>query len=148
MDDTTHVTLDEPAQDEFLGTGGTGVLSLSGDPDQPPHSVPVSYGYDQVERVFYFRIAVGPDSEKPSLTDRAVTFVTYRELDDGYRSVVAQGHLEAVDDEAIATETLAGLDRVDLALFDVFERSIREVDFEFYRLDPQRQTGRVENPTD
>ena len=64
MSDLDAVRMDEDERDEFLGRAGTGVLSLSTADGDPPHSVPVSYGYDPVEAVFYFRVAVGEGSGK------------------------------------------------------------------------------------
>jgi nitroimidazol reductase NimA-like FMN-containing flavoprotein (pyridoxamine 5'-phosphate oxidase superfamily) len=130
-------------RDEFLGDGGTGVLSLATGED-PPHTVPVSYGYDVTAETFYFRLAAGSDGAKGELADRSVTFVTYEKGAEKWQSVVAKGRLEDVEAEGIETETLAGLDRVEIPLIDLFERPLREVTFEFYRLVPEEFTGRVE----
>ena len=140
------VTMDDAERDEFLGVGGVGVLSLSHENGEyePPHSVPVSYGYDEHEETFYFRLSVGADSEKPPLTDRAVTFVTYDTVDDQWHSVVASGRLERTTDSDISTESLAGLDRVGIPLVDIFGRPTADVQFEFYRLVPDSLTGRRE----
>jgi len=138
----TSETMGDETRDRFLGRGGTGVLSLATD-DGPPHAVPVSYGYDRAETVFYFRLAVGHGRTKEPLPDRAVTFVTYDD-EDGWRSVVAEGHLEGVEREGIETETLEGLHRVDIPLFDSFDHPTREVSFEFYRLVPTTLTGHVQ----
>ena len=143
MSDDSPVTMSPEAIEEFLGTGGTGVMSLSSDGDGPPHSVPVSYGYDPADGVFYFRLAVGADSAKGDVADRPVTFVTYGE-DDGWRSVVARGHLERVEETDAPNEALAGLGRVDIPIADVFEASTRNVQFAFVRLDPDDLTGREE----
>ncbi|WP_128226400.1 pyridoxamine 5'-phosphate oxidase family protein [Halobacteriaceae archaeon SHR40] len=137
------ITMTDEQRDEFLGNGGTGVLSLSAGEDSP-HSVPVSYGYDSSTETFYFRLAVGADSSKADAEDSHVSFVTYDETDEGWQSVVAQGQLEGVESEGIEVETLAGLDRVDIPLVDIFEGPIREISFEFYRLVPDELTGRVE----
>lgn len=131
-------------RDEFLANGGTGVLSLSAG-DDPPYSVPVSYGYDLSTGIFYFRLAVGADRSKGELEDRPVPFVTYHETDVGWQSVVANGRLEDIEREGIETETLEGLEHVDMPLIDIFERPLREVTFEFYRLVPDEMTGRVES---
>lgn len=136
-----QMTADE--RNEFLKNGGTGVLSLSTD-DGPPHSVPVSYGYDASTETFYFRLATGADSSKGDIEDGHVSFVTYDETDDGWRSVVARGQLEHVESEGIEIETLEGLDRVDIRLVDIFEAPLREVAFQFYRLAPDELTTRVE----
>lgn len=147
MSADSPVEMDGSERDEFLGNGGTGVISLSAAADDPPHSVPVSYGYDAAETTFYFRLATGPDGSKGELEDRPVSFVTTAE-NDRWRSVVARGRLEDVEDEGIATDTLEGLDRVDIPLVDVFHRPLREVEFAFYRLVPDELTARVEAKTD
>jgi len=134
-------------RDEFLGRSGTGVLSLSTAGDDPPHSVPVSYGYDPVDEVFYFRLAVGEESGKANPTDRGTTFVTYGERDGRWRSVVASGQLVSTTDESLSTESLAGLERTkQIPIVDVFGEPTSQVEFRFYRLDPDRLTGRVERP--
>ncbi len=136
-------------RDEFLGRSGTGVLSLSTGADDSPHSVPVSYGYDPVEAVFYFRLAVGAGSEKADPTDRGVTFVTYGERDGRWMSVVGSGRLVSTTDESISAESLAGLERTGrIPIVDVFGEPTSQVEFELYRLDPDRITGRVERPMD
>ncbi|GGN95997.1 MULTISPECIES: pyridoxamine 5'-phosphate oxidase family protein [Haloarcula] len=146
MESDHPVSMADDEVDEFLGNGGTGVLSLSRTAVHSPHSVPVSYGYDANARTFYFRLAVGPESSKTDLDDRPVSFVVHRQVDDRWQSVVATGQLEDLAESDIATETLSGLDRVDIPLIDIFEEPTRVVDFEFYRLVPEALTGRVESP--
>ena len=145
MDTADAVRMEADERDEFLGTSGVGVLSLAVSRTESPHSVPVSYGYDPTESAFYFRLAVGPKSGKGELENRAVTFVTVGTVDDRWKSVVANGRLRSTTDEAIETEALAGLDRVlTIPLFDVFGRPTSDVPFEFYQLQPEQLTGRVE----
>ena len=140
--------MSEDERDAFLGAGGTGVLSLSGESDEPPHSVPVSYGYDSSTGAFYFRLAVRPDSEKGELVDRPATFVTYGQPEDRWQSVVARGRLESTTEESIAIETLEGLSGVDLQYVDIFGQPLRTVSFEFYRLVPETMGTRHESHTD
>jgi nitroimidazol reductase NimA-like FMN-containing flavoprotein (pyridoxamine 5'-phosphate oxidase superfamily) len=143
------VQMADDERDEFLGRSGTGVLSLSTPGDDPPHSVPVSYGYDPVEEVFYFRLAVGQESGKANPTDRGTTFVTYGERDGQWKSVVASGRLVSTTDESLSTESLAGLERTrQIPIVDVFGKPTSQVEFEFYRLDPDRLTGRAERSMD
>ncbi len=87
----TDPTLSDDERDAFLGDGGTGVLSFSTGEAEPPHATPVSYGYDEVESDFYFRLAVDDDSAKRAPTDRLVTFVVHGQSDDEWQSVVAAG---------------------------------------------------------
>lgn len=149
MTDTTSIEMDADERDDFLGNGGTGVIAFSTpDADEAPHAVPVSYGYDAREETLYFRLALGAGSEKQALVDRPVTFVVYDHEDDGWRSVVATGRLDAVDEESIATETLPGLDRVHIPLVDMFGAPPGDVPFGFYRLAADRLTGRKESKTE
>ncbi|WP_255149074.1 pyridoxamine 5'-phosphate oxidase family protein [Halorarius halobius] len=143
MDETSPVALDGDAITEFLGTGGTGVISLSAG-DDPPVSRPVSYGFDAETRSFYFRLAAPADSEKAGRLDGPASFVVYGETVDGWRSVVATGSLAPVGEETVDTELLEGLRRVHIPLFDVFDHDTRDVPFQFVRLDPDSLTGLAE----
>lgn len=139
--------LSEDERDEFLGRGGTGVVSFATDADEAPHSVPVSYGYDREEATFYFRFAVGSGSGKGDLDGRPVSFVSYRRVDGRWHSVVAGGRLESTTDGDVAVESLEGLERAHIPLFDVFDEPTAEVPFEFYRLRPRSLTARAEAST-
>ncbi|WP_018258932.1 pyridoxamine 5'-phosphate oxidase family protein [Halomicrobium katesii] len=143
MSKENPVSMSAAERDEILDSGGTGVLSLAAG-DEPPHSIPVSYGYDAAASTFYFRLAVGVDTTKGDLDDRPASFVTYREESGDWQSVVARGRLEDVEREGIEIETLEGLEHVDIPLVDIFDRPLREVSFEFYRLVPDELTGRTE----
>jgi nitroimidazol reductase NimA-like FMN-containing flavoprotein (pyridoxamine 5'-phosphate oxidase superfamily) len=147
MSDLEAIEMDGDERDDFLGAGGTGVIALSSADEESPHAVPVSYGYDGTEDVFYFRLSTGPDSEKGPLADRPVTFVTYGAADDDWRSVVAKGRLRSTTAESIAIESLEGLENVQIPLVEIFGRPTAEITFEFYRLDPEELTGRKEAST-
>lgn len=147
MSDTESVTMDADERDAFLDTGGTGVLSFPSSDDESPHSVPVSYGYDGSETTFYFRLAVGPDSDKGDAAGRPVTFVVYGQQDGNWRSVIVEGHLERTTETSVATESLEGLRRVHIPLVDIFGRPARDVPFEFYRLVSEEMTSRKESGT-
>lgn len=138
--------LDAEKRDALLGRGGTGVISFATDEETPPHSVPISYGYDAENTTFYFRLAIGEDHAKSAFVDRPVTFVVHGEENDRWESVVATGRLETTDTEGIETETLDGLDRVHIPLVDIFDAPARTVSFEFVRLVPENLTGRKESP--
>ncbi|ELZ93961.1 hypothetical protein C440_10088 [Haloferax mucosum ATCC BAA-1512] len=145
MTDTTAVEMGDEERDEFLGAGSTGVISFSTPDGDAPHSIPVSYGYDAVEETFYLRLNLGGD--KSDVIDHPVSFVVYGQEDDTWRSVVATGQLEEVTEDAIATETLQGLERVHIPLVDIFGVPSREISFGFYRLAPAELTGRKESTT-
>lgn len=148
MDDHHPTAMDDDARDELLGTGGTGVVSVPRGADEPPYTVPVSYGYDAEGGQFYFRLAFGRDSDKHDVVEDGtpVSFVTYRETPDGWGSVVATGRLEAVDEDHSDTDVLEGMRHIDIPLFDVFEEGTRTLEFRFFRLSPDSLTGRRERP--
>ena len=139
--------MDADERDSFLGTGGTGVISFPRADDSPPHSIPVSYGYDRSEEAFYFRLAVGSDSDKRDAAGSSVTFVVYGQQDDTWRSVVVNGRLTETSEASVATESLEGLQRVHIPLVDIFGRPVKDVPFGFYRLAPDEMTARKESPT-
>ena len=139
--------MDADERDAFLGTGGTGVISFPGSDGESPHSVPISYGYDQSKTTFHFRLAVGSDSNKEPAAGRHVTFVTYGQRDDRWQSVVAKGRLEETTKESIAVASLEGLQQVHIPLVDIFGRPTSDVPFEFYRLVPDEMTCRKETNT-
>lgn len=144
-----ELQLSESQRDTFLTRVDTGTLSLGTPTGEAPHSIPVSFGYDAVESEFFFRIADLPPQEKGELDDRPVTFVTYGDDSEigGYVSVIAKGALECTKKEGIATETLAGLERVTIPFVDIFGERPADIDFSFYRLAPETLTGRKETMT-
>lgn len=150
MEDTRSVTMDEDERTEFLGTGGTGVASFPRGADEPPYSVPVSYGFDGEREDFYFRLAFSTESEKSGVIGdrKPVSFVTYRQTDDGWRSVVASGKLEEVTEAAIDSAVVTAMRRIHIPLVDVFDREPRELEFRFFRLDPAELHGKREARTE
>ncbi len=147
MSEKESIAMDADERDAFLGTGGTGVISFPSSGDEPPHSVPVSYGYDRSETTFYFRLAVGPDSEKGDVAGRHVTFVIYGQKDENWQSVIVKGRLEETTEASIATESLEGLQQVHIPLVDIFGEPVKDVPFEFYRLVSDEMTSRKESST-
>lgn len=147
MSDTESMAMDADERDAFLGTGGTGVISFPSPGDEPPHSVPISYGYDRSETTFYVRLAVGPDSDKGDVAGRPVTFVLYGQRDEDWRSVIVKGRLEETTEASAATESLEGLQHVHIPLVDIFGQPVKDVSFEFYRLVPDEMTSRKESST-
>lgn len=142
------IELSETERDRFLGNGGTGVLGFTTGRDDPPYSIPVSYGYDATETTFYFRLVVDGDSGKREFLDRPVSFVVYGQEDDEWHSVVGTGRLESTTDPDAETDVLAGLERVHIPVVDIFGRPPKEIHFEFYRLVPDRLSGRKESKTE
>lgn len=133
---------------EFLGDGGTGVLSFATDPDESPVSIPVSYGFNADERTFYFQLSFPDESEKATVVDRPVSFVAYDRIDGLWRSVVASGRLEDVADAAYESTAVQGMWAVQIPRVDIFERPRNEITFRDFLFDPETLSGRKEVPSD
>jgi len=130
--------------DDFLGNGGTGVLSFSAGVEESPLSIPVSYGYDAESTHFYYRLSLLPGSEKADHLDRPASFVVHRRTDGGWRSVVVSGRLESVGESPYDSTAVQRMWAVRIPEIDVFDRPPEEVTFRSFRLIPDRRTGRKE----
>ncbi|WP_394741912.1 pyridoxamine 5'-phosphate oxidase family protein [Natronococcus roseus] len=148
MRDSRWHRLSGSALEAFLGRGGTGVISFGADADTAPASIPVSYGYNADIEAFYFRLSLPPESRKTELVDRPVSFVTYAETDDGWRSAVATGRLEPVEETSYDSTTVQGMWGIEIPEIDVFERSREELQFRDFQLDPETLSGRKEVPSE
>ena len=127
---------------DFLGNGGTGVISFSTGKGESPYSLPVSYGYDADSGHFHFQLGITPDSDKGEFFDRKVSFVAFEETDDGWCSVVATGELEDLTDEPYDSAAVQERWNVSIPLVDIFEVPPEDVTFHQFRLDPDELSGR------
>ncbi|WP_029601662.1 pyridoxamine 5'-phosphate oxidase family protein [Halococcus hamelinensis] len=139
--------MSEEELDEFLGDGGTGILSFSTGSDEPPLSLPVSYGYLADTGRFHYRLAIPEDSSKERYLDRPVSFVVHDHTDEGWRSVIASGKLEDLTELPYEADALQERWGVDIPLVDIFEKPPDDVTFRQFRLDPERLSGRKEVKT-
>ena len=144
MGDLRWLQMSEEERNAFLGTGGTGVLSFSTTRDDPPYSLPVSYGYDADTERFHFQLAFPPDSEKKDLFDRPISFVAHGKMDDGWRSVIATGELEELTDQPYDSSAIQERWSITIPLVDIFEEPIDNVRFRQFRLVPDKLGGRKE----
>lgn len=138
------IQLPENERNEFLDNGGTGVLSFATDADEPPASLPVSYGYYADRGHFYFRLSFPPSSSKSDVVDNPVSFVTYDETDDGWRSVVATGTLEELAERPEESAAVQRMWAVEIPTVEMFDRPREEIPFHDFRLVPEAITGRKE----
>jgi hypothetical protein len=150
MEDVRSVRMSPEERDEFLGTGGTGVISFDTAGDGPPYTRPISYGYDAEMGNFYFRLAIGPeDAGKRDLIDedREISFVTYDETDGGWRSIIATGRLEEITKSALDPDVAEAMQRVKIPFVDVYDSHPLTLEFRFFRLTPDEVTGQREAET-
>ncbi len=144
MDGLRWVQLPDTERNEFLGNGGTGVLSFATDTDEPPASLPVSYGFVPETGDFYFRLSFPPGSTKEDVIDNPVSFVVHEEADDGWRSVVATGELEELAELPPESGAVQHMWAVDIPSVEIFDQPRSEVPFHDFRLVPASITGRKE----
>jgi hypothetical protein len=150
MEDVRSVRMGTEEQNEFLGSGGTGVISFDSLGDGPPYTRPISYGYDAETGKFYFRLAVGPeDAGKKDILDedREISFVTYDETDRGWRSVVVTGRVEEITKSALDPAVAEAMQRVRIPFVDVYDSHPLMLEFRFFRLTPDEVTGQREAGT-
>jgi nitroimidazol reductase NimA-like FMN-containing flavoprotein (pyridoxamine 5'-phosphate oxidase superfamily) len=150
MADVRSVRMSEDERSEFLGRGGTGIISFDTPDDDPPYSRPVSYGYDAETGNFYFRFAVGPDDAgKTDIVDedRVISFVTYEQTDSGWRSVIATGRLEEITKSALDPSVAEVMERITIPFVDVYDSHPLTLEFRFFRLTPDDVTGKQEAGT-
>jgi len=142
-DDVATVTMSDDEIDAFLDSEGYGVLAFDGD---SPYAIPMSYGYDTDERVFYLHLSAFEGSEKCGrlAESNAVSLVVSRyERPDQWRSVTIDGTLSRLSrDELQARNALSVFANSELASVDVFNRDPATVTFDWYVLTPDRITGR------
>ncbi|SNZ11996.1 hypothetical protein SAMN06269185_1455 [Natronoarchaeum philippinense] len=130
--------------DEFLGDGGTGVISFATGDDDPPFTVPVSYGYYDDERRFYFRLSAPDEGTKAEFLDQPVAFVVHDRVDGRWHSVVATGRLDDLGDAPYDSTRVQGLWAVEIPNVEIFDRPRSDVSFRDFMLDPEILSGRRE----
>lgn len=140
----TATAMDAIAIGEFLSTRQTGVLAMAD--AGSVYAIPVSFAYDEVGPAIYFRFASGPDSQKRRYVDGAdaASFVVYDRTDEGWKSVVAEGHLESVAESNLDTAVEAAVKALQIPFFEVHRRPASELEFTIMRLDVAKLSGVVE----
>lgn len=131
-----------PAEvDEFLVEQGVGMLALADDGDA--YAVPISFGYDGADALYFFLIRFGEDSRKLSYletTTEATFAVATVESSTSWKSVVVAGEIEEVPgDERERMEEVMYDNALAARLFP-YEEPITSITRARLRID--RVTGR------
>jgi nitroimidazol reductase NimA-like FMN-containing flavoprotein (pyridoxamine 5'-phosphate oxidase superfamily) len=125
----------------FLTEQGTGVLSMAD--DGAPYGVPLSFGFDGEDRLYFLFAGHSAAGEKVTFAERSetATFTVYDVADDdSWRSVIVEGGLDriVIDDWKAARRAMAdNAYRPDL-LADVDEHEDPRV----WALDVEEWSGR------
>lgn len=94
------IAMDQGEINQFLTDRGTGVLSLSDNGDS--YAVPISFGFDGSDALYFFLLKFGEESLKLQFAEstREACFVTYQvETKHKWKSVVIRGPLEITSNE-------------------------------------------------
>jgi nitroimidazol reductase NimA-like FMN-containing flavoprotein (pyridoxamine 5'-phosphate oxidase superfamily) len=105
------IELDEAAIDDVLTEVGVGVLSMSA--GGVPYGVPLSFGYDGDDRLYFVFLGATTELRKETYAEQSdvASFTTFDVDPDGsWRSVIVAGPLDriTIDDWDAAREALAG----------------------------------------
>lgn len=127
----------------FLETQQVGVLGIDG--ERRPYLLPLSYGYDGEESL-YFTYLLGETSEKEELTERAEsgTFLVYK-VDTlfNWESVLLEGDLSRVPQSQWTDleEILAGVWRPEIFRTGKTSRNVAIYEFEIAEANGIKHTG-------
>lgn len=103
--------LDESAIDEVLREVGVGILSMTA--DGVPYGVPLSFGYDGDDRLYFVFLRSTAELRKEAYAEQSdvASFTAFdMEPDGSWRSVIVTGPLDRIDAEKwnAAREAMAG----------------------------------------
>jgi hypothetical protein len=89
--------LDDPGIDEVLSEVGVGVLSMSA--DGVPYGVPLSFGYDGADRLYFVFLGATTELRKETYAEQAevASFATFDIDPDGsWRSAIVSGPIDRI----------------------------------------------------
>ncbi|MDZ7702682.1 MAG: pyridoxamine 5'-phosphate oxidase family protein [Halobacteriales archaeon] len=140
----TATAMDALEISEFLSGQGTGVLALA--KDASVYAFPVSFAYHEDGPKLYFRLGYGPDSQKRAYVEGAdeATFVAYDHTEAGWKSVLAEGTLEAVSGSKLDTSVEEAVKGLQIPYFQVHREPSADLEFAIVRLDVDKLSGIVE----
>lgn len=118
----------EKEVDEFLHDRGVGLLSLAS--GGVAYSVPISFGYDGGDRIYFFMIRFGDSSRKSEFVDdtEQAGFVVYDvESSTRWRSVVAAGEINQVPESDRETMEEVMYDNALAARLFPFEEPVTNI---------------------
>jgi hypothetical protein len=149
----TEMDADEIAA--FLDGQETGVLSLANADEG--YGIPVSFAFEGSDETadgegasVYFRLGYAPGSRKRTFVDASdhVSFTVYGDTDEGWKSVVARGPLEAVSSRSLDALLAESIQQLDIPYFSVHGSPMNELHFTLTRLNVAELTGIVEGSTE
>ena len=141
--ETRSVAMPADAVDTFLQSQGYGVLTFDG---PSPYAIPMSYGYDPEDRVFYLQLSAFEGSEKQTrleASDRVSLVVSAYERPDQWQSVIVEGSVSKLSPQGVRERDVVNIfANSKMASVDVFARDLSEISFDWYLLEPSDISGR------
>ncbi len=141
------VELDETEIEQFLKQQGLGVLGFARENES--YTIPVAFAYDDSAMRCIFRFLMTDDSRKQefiSQTERAnLTAYNWQGAND-WKSVVAGGPIQSIDDDDLGEAAALFSDIGEETALEVFNRPISEYETRWYELDITEVTGRGRFP--
>ncbi len=129
---------------EFLQRQATGVLALAKESDA--YAVPVSFFYHAEQQCVYLRLGDAPGSQKRRYADATdhATLVVYDDTDEGWKSVVIEGHLVETSENTLDAALEEHGEQLDIPYVRIFDRPTDEIEFRTVRVDITSMKGMVE----
>ena len=144
MAEATATAMDAIEIGEFLEAQLTGVLALA--MEGRVYAFPVSFAYRDDGPSLYFRLGYGPESQKRTYVEGAeeASFVVYDRTPEGWKSVLAEGHLEPVSATALDGSVEQAVRQLTIPCFQVHRPPATELEFHVVRLDVDKLSGVAE----
>lgn len=125
----------------FLDSQQIGVLSLARENDS--YAIPVSFAYDENEHNVYLRLGYGSHSTKREFVDSVdrASFLVYDDTDDGWKSVLARGHIEELSDTSPDSTGVQAVRNLKIPYFEVHSESSEKLEFNIVKMTVTELTG-------
>lgn len=128
----------------FLESQGVGTLAFGN--ASGAYAIPMSFGYDRVQKRCIFQFAFAEGSMKASYLNEENTVMLsvyeWSSIDD-WRSVVLRGHLKRIPEAHSAKAAGIFAAHAKIASLEVFRRPLEELDLEWYELGVEEMDGRA-----
>lgn len=138
--------MDDAAIDRLLAENGVGVLSMS--VDDVPYAIPLSFGYDGSDRLYFLFVGRSEElkKERYAAESTVVNFLVYEiQSIASWRSAIVTGPLERIEPDEWVTAREALADNAFRA--DIFADFDRNADPNVWALEIESRSGRVTGPS-
>ena len=136
------IEMDDPEIDDVLTDVGVGVLSMSA--DGVPYGVPLSFGYDGNERLYFVFVDASAELRKEAYAEQTdlASFTTFDVCPDGsWKSVIVSGRLDriTIDEWDIARQAMTD----NAYRSDLFDKYEIQENPNVWTLDIEDRSGRA-----